>query len=146
MKTLAPYLLALVVAFGAPAALAQQATESAEPVVEPQSEEDTHSPQERVLSQKPEQALYKGVVGNLLEAVPMDAGQRVGLQRANAIVGTPFSVRSAALLLGIANPVVMIGGLIWGIWAASQIENPKTADKVQPVLHRDDLIAAVAGD
>ena len=145
MKTLASCLLAFVVAFGAPAALAQQAPESAEPMVQPQPEEDAATPAERAL-QKPEQALYKGVVGNLLEAVPMDAEKRVELQRANAVVSAPFSVRSLALLIGISNPVVMIGGLVWGLWAASQIEGPKTVAKAEPPVVQPEVTAALAGD
>lgn len=159
MKTIASLLLAFVVAFGAPGALAQEASPTAEaiappqpeaavqpqvePTVQPQVEENAQSPQERLLSQRTDQAIYKGVVGNLLEAVPMDPDQRVGLQRANAIVGSPFSVRSIALLVGISNPIVMIGGLIWGFWAASQIEKPAAP---APVAARAEVTAAVTTD
>ena len=69
-----------------------------------------------------DQLLYKGVVGNLLDAVPIDPDRRVDLQRTNAIVSSVFSGRSLAVLLGVANPVLMVGGLVWGIWSASNIK------------------------
>jgi len=69
-----------------------------------------------------DQVLYKGVVGNLLDAVPIDPDRRVELQRTNAVVSSVFSGRSLAVLLGVTNPVLMVGGLVWGIWAASNIK------------------------
>ena len=145
MKNLASLFLAFVVAFGAPVALAQSAPESPEPAVQPRLEDDA-VPAERAVPQKAEQALYKGVVGNLLEAVPMDADKRVELQRVNAVVSNPFSVRSLALLVGISNPVVMIGGLLWGFWAASQIETPKRVAKTEPPVVLPEVTAAIAAD
>jgi hypothetical protein len=145
MKAFLSVLLAFLVAFGAPGALAQQAPENGEAVVQPQADDDAQPPQESG-TQRPEQAIYKGVVGNLLEAVPMDAAQRVDLQRANAVVSAPFTVRSIALLVGITNPVVMIGGLIWGFWAASQIEDARPADKAATIEARADVTAEVTGD
>ena len=79
-----------------------------------------------VQSKPLDQVLYKGVVGNLLDAVPIDPDRRVGLQRTNAVVSSVFSGRSLAVLLGVANPVLMVGGLVWGIWSASNIK-PVTA-------------------
>jgi len=100
-----------------------------------------------VLGQRADQALYKGVVGNLLEAVPMDAEKRVELQRTHAVVSAPFTARSLALLIGISNPVVMIGGLIWGIWAASQIEDPKIVAKApEPAPVHAEITVGAAGD
>ncbi|HUP94499.1 MAG TPA: hypothetical protein VM164_06290 [Burkholderiales bacterium] len=69
-----------------------------------------------------DQVLYKGVVGNLLDAAPIDPDRRVELQRTNAVVSSVFSGRSLAVLLGVANPVLMVGGLVWGIWSASKIK------------------------
>ena len=69
-----------------------------------------------------DQVLYKGVVGNLLDAAPIDPNRRVDLQRTNAVVSSVFSGRSLAVLLGVANPVLMVGGLMWGIWSASKIK------------------------
>ena len=146
MKNLASLFLAFVVAFGAPVALAQSVPESTEPAVQPQPDAEASAARERILSQRPDQALYKGVVGNLLEAVPMDAEQRVDLQRANAVVGTPFSVRALALRVGISTPVVMIGGLRWGCWAASQIETPKRVAKAEPPVVLPEVTAAIAAD
>ena len=70
----------------------------------------------------PAQALYKGVVGNLLEAVPIDPESRVQLQRFSAVVGSPLSGHSLAITLGIAAPPLMILGFIWGLWSANQIQ------------------------
>jgi hypothetical protein len=69
-----------------------------------------------------DQVIYKGVVGNILEAVPLDPEQRVHLQRGNAVVNNTFTGRTLALLLGIASPPLMIVGLIWGIWSAANIK------------------------
>jgi phosphohistidine swiveling domain-containing protein len=99
-------------------------------------------------AQRTDQIIYKGVVGNLLEAMPIDADKRVELQRTNAIISNPLSARSIAVLIGITNPIVMLGGLVWGIWAASRIEGPAPAelrDKPEPALARVEL-AADAGD
>jgi hypothetical protein len=155
MKSLISPLLACVLAFGAPGVLAQSAPANVDAIATPEPVEsdvpaqarpepaqNEQPPHERLLSQGADQALYKGVVGNMLEAVPMDAEQRVVLQRANAVVGSPFSVRSLALLVGITNPVVMVGGLLWGLWAASRIESPK-AGSPKPVANTDAVPATV---
>jgi len=73
----------------------------------------------------PEFALQKGLVGNALELLPLDADVRVELQRVNAVVSGPMTARSIATLLGVANPVFMVPGLIWGIWSAFNIQAPK---------------------
>lgn len=67
------------------------------------------------------QVIYKGIVGNLLEAAPLESEQRVQLQRMNAVLSNPLSARTIAIALGIANPPLMIAGLIWGLWSASQL-------------------------
>lgn len=72
-----------------------------------------------------DQMIYKGVTGNLLEAVPMEAHERVTLQRANAVISSPITGRSLAVVLGVSGPGFIVGGLIWGLWAAMNIENPK---------------------
>jgi hypothetical protein len=79
-----------------------------------------------------DQVIYRGVVGNLLEAVPLPAEQRVQLQRGNALVSSTMTGRSLALLLGLASPVLMIGGLIWGIWSAANIKATPTAPAAAP--------------
>ncbi len=73
----------------------------------------------------PELSLYKGVVGNALELLPLEPDVRVDLQRVNAVVSSPLSGRSLALLLGISSPVLIIPGLVWGIWSALNIKVPK---------------------
>jgi len=74
-----------------------------------------------------DQIIYRGVVGNLLEAVPLDPENRLQLQRGNAVVSNVTAARSLAILLGVANPVLLIGGLVWGIWSASQIKPAQVA-------------------
>lgn len=76
----------------------------------------------RAVDAPPEQSLYKGLVGNALELVPMDAQARVRLQQANAVVSAPMSARTLAALTQISNPVLLLGGFIWGVWSASQLE------------------------
>lgn len=79
-----------------------------------------------------DQMLYKGVVGNLLDAVPMDASERTALQRTNAVASGAMSGKSLAALAGLAHPGFLIGGLVWGLWAASNIEPaPDTAPRAQ---------------
>lgn len=73
-----------------------------------------------------DQTVYKGLVGHALDAIPMDPSQRVGLQRANAVVSGTYLGRSLTVLAGLTNPVLLIGGFIWGIWAASNITPPQT--------------------
>lgn len=69
-----------------------------------------------------DQILYKGLVGNALDVIPMDPSQRLSLQRTNAVVSNTLSGRSLAMLAGMTNPVLLIGGLVWGIWSASNIK------------------------
>ena len=76
------------------------------------------------------QMLYKGIVGNVLEKLPMDAEQRVTLQRTNAVVSNIFSGRSLSLLVNATNPVLLIGGIVWGLWAASNIKPAANASAV----------------
>ena len=76
-----------------------------------------------------DQIVYKGLVGNVLDAVPMDASERLGLQRANAVIGNTLFGRSLAILAGLSNPVLLLGGFVWGIWAAANIAPVKAAMK-----------------
>lgn len=73
-------------------------------------------------AQRFDQVLYKGVVGNLLDAVPMESEQRTTLQKTNAIVSGALSGKSLATLAKLAHPGFLIGGLVWGLWAAANIE------------------------
>jgi hypothetical protein len=70
-----------------------------------------------------DQLVYKGLVGNVLDAVPMDPLERLGLQRTNAVVSSTLFGRSLALLAGLSNPALLLGGLAWGLWSAANI-NP----------------------
>lgn len=69
-----------------------------------------------------DQIVYKGLVGNALDGIAMDPSKRVSLQRTNAIISNTLSGRSLAVLAGLSNPALLIGGLVWGVWAASNIQ------------------------
>lgn len=84
--------------------------------------------------QTSDQVIYKGLIGNMLDTLPMDAGQRVDLQRTSAVVSNTFSGRSLAVLLGLSNPALMIGGLVWGLWSAANINPVAIATKVTASL------------
>jgi len=73
-----------------------------------------------------DQVVYKGLVGNVLDAIPMDASDRLGLQRTNAVVSNTLFGRSLTVIAGLSNPVLLVGGLVWGIWAASNIKPAET--------------------
>ncbi|HET7158129.1 MAG TPA: hypothetical protein VFI62_03980 [Burkholderiales bacterium] len=90
------------------------------------------------------QVIYKGVVGNLLEAAPLESEQRVQLQRMNALLSNPLSARTVAIALGIANPPLMIAGLIWGIWSASQIASAPPSMAAQTLVPTHDRTAGDA--
>lgn len=79
-----------------------------------------------------EQALYKGVIGNVLDALPIDPAKRVDLQRTNAVVSNTLTGRSLSMLVGLSNPVLMIGGLVWGMWAAANINPAPSVVKAGP--------------
>jgi hypothetical protein len=83
-----------------------------------------------VFSQGLDQAVYKGVVGNVLDAIPMDPSDRLGLQRTNAVVSNTFLGRSLAVLAGLSNPVLLVGGFVWGMWAASNIKSAEAGVKL----------------
>ncbi len=68
-----------------------------------------------------DQVVYKGLVGNVLDAVPMDPSDRLGLQRTNALVSNTLLGRSLSVLAGLSNPVLLLGGFAWGLWSASNI-------------------------
>ena len=78
-----------------------------------------------------DQAVYKGLVGNVLDAIPMDRSARLDLQRTNAVVSNTFLGRSLAVLAGLSNPVLLLGGFVWGVWAASNI---KPAEAGMPLV------------
>lgn len=69
-----------------------------------------------------DQIVYKGLVGNVLDEIPMEPSRRVSLQRTNAIVSNTWSGHTLSTLAGLSNPILLIGGLVWGVWAASNIK------------------------
>jgi len=90
-----------------------------------------------VSAQGLDQIVYKGLVGNVLDGIPMDPSRRVSLQRTNAIISNTLSGRTLTALAGLSNPVLLIGGLVWGVWAASNIKPEDdgrlaTSDTIQP--------------
>jgi hypothetical protein len=83
------------------------------------------------------QTLYKGVVGTLLDAVPLEPAERVTLQRANAVLSSPLTARSVAVALGLANPPLMLLGAVWGLWSASKIQPTLANATTAPPAPRD---------
>jgi hypothetical protein len=93
--------------------------------------------------------IFKGVVGKALDVVPMDPGKRVVLQRTNAVVSSTLTGRSLAVWAGLTNPVLLIGGLLWGLYAATNIQpdaaKPKAGTTlVEPVARIDTVQSQVA--
>jgi hypothetical protein len=80
-----------------------------------------------------DQAVYKGLVGNVLDAIPMDPSKRLDLQRTNAVVGNTLLGRSLAVLAGMSNPVLLLGGFVWGVWAAANIKPAEPGMKLAAV-------------
>jgi hypothetical protein len=72
--------------------------------------------------------VYKGLVGKALDAVPMDPDERIVLQRTSAVVSGTLTGRSLAIWAGLAHPVLMVAGLVWGIYSALNIKAAE-ADK-----------------
>ncbi|OGA50246.1 MAG: hypothetical protein A3F74_16770 [Betaproteobacteria bacterium RIFCSPLOWO2_12_FULL_62_58] len=66
--------------------------------------------------------VYKGLVGKALDAVPMDPDERVILQRTNAVVSGTLTGRSLMVWAGLSNPILLIAGLAWGLFSASNIK------------------------
>ena len=66
--------------------------------------------------------VYKGLVGKALDAVPMDPEERVTLQRTSAVVSGTMTGRSLAAWFGASNPVLLVAGLVWGLFSASNIK------------------------
>ena len=67
-------------------------------------------------------AIYKGVVGKALDAVPMDPERRVILQRTNTVASSTLTARSLSVWVGFTNPLLLVAGLVWGLFAASNIK------------------------
>jgi len=71
---------------------------------------------------KLDDVVYKGIVGKALDVVPMDPEHRAALQRTNAVVSNTALGRTLTALAGLTNPVLMVGGFVWGVFAASNIK------------------------
>jgi hypothetical protein len=66
--------------------------------------------------------VYKGLVGKALDAVPMDPEKRAVLQRTSAVASSTLTGRSLSVWAGLANPLLLIAGLAWGLFSASNIK------------------------
>jgi hypothetical protein len=66
--------------------------------------------------------VYKGIVGKVLDAVPMDPEERVTLQRTSAVVSGTLAGRSLTAWAGLSHPILWIAGLAWGLFSASNIK------------------------
>jgi len=73
--------------------------------------------------------VYKGLVGKALDAVPMDPDERIVLQRTSAVVSGTLTGRSLAAWAGLTNPILIIAGLAWGLFSASNINAAETTAK-----------------
>jgi hypothetical protein len=65
--------------------------------------------------------VHKGLVGKALDVVPMDPGERVVLQRTSAVVSGTLTGRSLAAWAGLSHPILLVAGLVWGIYSALSI-------------------------
>jgi len=79
-------------------------------------------------------AIYKGIVGKALDVVPMEPDKRVALQRANAVVSNTLTGRSLSVWAGLTNPILLIGGLVWGLFAASHIKDGEPAARIDTTI------------
>jgi LysM repeat protein len=86
--------------------------------------------------------LYKGLVGKVLDALPLDASARTGLQQANAIIGSSFAGRTIAALTGVGGPLLTLAGLAWGLFSAQKIGAAQPAEAAPVHPPRPELTAA----
>lgn len=95
------------------------------------AQDDARAPAVSVaLSQGLDQVVYKGLIGNVLDGIPMDPSDRLDLQRTNTVVSNTLFGRSLAILAGLSNPILLVGGFVWGMWAASNIKPAETGMKL----------------
>lgn len=74
--------------------------------------------------------VYKGVIGKALDAVPMDPEERATLQRGSAVASGTLTGRSVSVWVGLTNPILMIAGLVWGLFSASNIKAAEVRAKL----------------
>jgi LysM repeat protein len=72
--------------------------------------------------------VYKGVVGKVLDAMPLEPSTRTALQQANAVVSSTVSARALGALTGFGGPLLTVAGLIWGVFSSRQIDAAATGD------------------
>ena len=85
--------------------------------------------------------VYKGLVGKALDAVPMDPEERVALQRTSAVASGTLTGRSLAVWAGLTNPILLIAGLAWGLFSASNIKAAESS--AGPVMNRVEPPASI---
>lgn len=85
--------------------------------------------------------VYKGLVGKALDAVPMDPEERVALQRTSAVASGTLTGRSLAVWAGLTNPILLIAGLAWGLFSASNIKAAEPS--AGPVMNRVEPPASI---
>ena len=84
---------------------------------------------------------YKGITGKMLDAVPLEASTRAGLQRANSIVSSTFTARTIGALTGLGGPLGAVAGLVWGIFSSRQIEAAPAGD-AKAVVEANPVVGA----
>ncbi len=84
--------------------------------------------------------VYKGVVGKVLDAMPLEPSTRTGLQQASAVVSSTASAHALGVLTGFGGPLLTVAGLIWGIFSARQI------GLIWGIFSARQINAAAAGD
>ncbi len=76
--------------------------------------------------------VYKGVLGKMLDEVPLAPSTRTVLQQANALVSSTVAARAIGALTGVGAPLLTVAGLIWGIFSARQIDAAATGAPTPP--------------
>ncbi len=73
--------------------------------------------------------IYKGALGKALDFLPMQAEDRVAMQRAGSVVSGTLTGIKLAGLLNIATPIAAVLGFLWGSFSAKNIETAETRNK-----------------
>lgn len=87
-------------------------------------------------------AFYKGIVGKVLDSVPMDPDERVALQRTSAVVSGTLTGRSLTVWSGLTHPILWVAGIAWGLISASNIraEQPVAKPVTTPLVVSPELL------
>jgi hypothetical protein len=78
--------------------------------------------------------VYKGLVGKALDAVPMNPDERVALQRTSAVASGTLTGRSLSVWAGLTNPFLLVAGLAWGLFSASNIKAAEAGTNLDTTL------------